>query len=310
MKLKLFWRIKMKKLKRSIYFITFSMLTLSIGLLSCDGGGGGSGGGGQPSGQTTTIRGNLESVVAIAPQNHKPSMLAKIKDFFTLSKTANAQDNQIIVTFVVDGEIVDVVTVEPDGDFEGVVPVSSSGNNVTLVFESDGDEESVVIFVPPVDAVIILVLVNFQEDDVEVADLEFEGPLRCENVSISLVAEQDDDIVIDGNGGPCVLAGNCHLSFDAANVIFQDCGGCFDARGNSVLEVSADHDIVCEADNCAMTRGTSSVSLSADDEINLSCIDARGNSEIVLDAPSCNIGDIVAVGNATVDTSACDNIAF
>jgi hypothetical protein len=308
-KLKLFWRIKMKKLRSSIYFITFSMLTLSIGLLSCDGGGGG--GGGQPSGQTTTIRGNVESMVAMAPQNNKSSMLAKIKDFFTLSKTANAQDNQIIVTFVVDGEVVDVVTVEPDGDFEGVVPVSFSGNNVTLVFESDGDEESVVIFVPPVDAVIILVLVNFQEDDIEVADTEFEGPLRCENATISLVAEQDDDIVIDGNGGPCVLAGNCHLSFDAENVIFQDCGGCFDARGNSVLEVSAVEDISCDAPSeCLIARGTSSINLSAGDEINLSCIDARGTSEVILDAFSCNIGDIAAVGNATVDTSACDNIAF
>jgi hypothetical protein len=300
-KLKLFWRIKMKKLQRTIYFITFSMLTLSIGLLSCDGGGGG-GGGGRPSGQTTTIRGNVESIVAMAPQNNEPSMLAKIKDFFTLSKTANAQDNQIVVTFIVDGQVVDVVTVEPGGDFEGVVPISFSGNTVTLVFESDGDEESVVIFVPPVDAVIIVVLVDFQGNEAEVVDTEFEGPLHCENVTISLVAEQDDDIVINGNGGPCVLAGNCHLSFDAANVIFQDCGGCFDARGNSVLEVFADGDIVCETNDCAITRGTSSVALSAGDEINISCIDARGNSEVILNGASCSIGSIFEVGNATVGT--------
>ncbi len=305
----------MKTLQGNICQIAFLMLTLSIGLLSCDGGGsdgGGGGGGGQPSGQNTTIRGNVESVVAMAPQNNKPSMLAKIKDFFTFSSTANAQDGQITVTFIVGGEVVDVVTVEPDGDFVGVVPISFSGNNVTIVFESEGDEESVVIFVPPVDAVIIVVLVDFQGNDVEVVDSEFEGPLHCENTTISLVADQGQDIVINGNGGPCVLAGNCNLSFDAENVIFEDCGGCFDTRGNSVLEISADEDITCDAvpGQCLITRGTSSVLLSAGDEIILSCIDARGTSEVILDAFTCIIGDIVTVGNASVDTSACDNIGI
>jgi hypothetical protein len=145
-------------------------------------------------------------------------------------------------------------------------------------------------------------------------DTEFEGPLHCENTTISLVADQDQDIVINGNGGPCVLAGNCHLSFDAENVIFEDCGGCFDARGNSDLEVSAAEDITCEAapSECLIARGTSSINLSAGDEINLNCIDARGNSEVILDAFSCiiGIGDISTVGNATVDTSGCANIGI
>jgi hypothetical protein len=304
------WRIVMKNLNRFISISLAFMLVLSVGLMSCDGGGGG--GGGQPSGQTTTIRGNVESIVAMAPRNHEPSLLAKIKDFFTLSKRANAQDNQIVITFIVDGEEVDVVTVEPDGDFQGVVPISFSGNNVTLVFESDGDEESVVIFVPPVDAVVIVVLVNFQDNDAEVVDMEFEGPLRCENATISLLAEEDEDIEIHGNGGACVLtAGNCDLTFDAENVIFQDCNSCFDTRGNSVLEIFADEDIICEgAGDCVISRGTSSASLFAGDEISLDCIDARGNVEITLDALSCIIGDIFTVGNATVDTSGCANIGI
>jgi hypothetical protein len=300
----------MKNLNKFISISTLLMLVLSLCFLSCDGGGGG-GGGGQPSGQRTTIRGNVESVVALAPKNNHESMLARFKDLFALSKSANAQDNQIVVTIEVNGEVVDVVTVDQNGDFEGEAPISVSGNNVTLVFDSDGDEESVVIFVPPVNAVIIFVVVNFQGNEAEVVDTEFEGPLRCENTTISLIADQGQDIVINGNGGPCVLAGNCNLSFDAENVIFEACGGCFDARGNSVLEVSADEDITCDApSDCLIARGTSSINLSAGDEINLSCIDARGNAEVVLDALSCNIGDIVAVGNATVDTSACDNIAF
>lgn len=301
----------MKKLQRSIYLITFLMLTISIGLLSCDGGGGG-GGGGQPSGQTTTIRGNVETIVAAGPQNYQQSLFTKIKDFFTVSKVANAQDSQIVVTFIVDGDVVDVVTVQPDGDFEGEVPISFSGNNVTLVFESGGDEESVIIFVPPVDAVVIVVLVDFQGNEAEVVDTEFEGPLRCENTTISLVADQGQDLVINGHGGPCVLAGNCRLSFDAENVIFGDCGSGFDTRGNSVLEVSAAEDIICEAaSDCLITRGTSSAHLSAGDEIHLNGIDARGNSEVILDAFSCIlVGDISAVGNAAVDTSACDNLGI
>jgi hypothetical protein len=248
----------------------------------------------------------------MAPKTDHPSILARIKDFFALSKSANAQDNQIVVTFLMNGAVVDVVTVDPNGDFEGEVPISFSGNNVTLVFESDGDEESVVIFVPPVDAVIIVVIVDFQGNEAEVVETEFEGPLRCENTTISLVADQGQDIVINGNGGPCVLAGNCHLSFDAENVIFEDCGGCFDARGNSDLEVSAAEDITCGAapSECLIARGTSSINLSAGDEIILNCIDARGNSEVILDAFSCVIGDIVTVGNATVDTSGCDYIGI
>jgi hypothetical protein len=297
-------------------FVSISMplmLVLYVGLASCGGGGGG---GGQPSGQGTTIRGNVENVIAMAPKNNRQSVLARIKDFFALSKTANAQDNQIVVSFVVNGEVEDVVTVNPNGDFEGEVPISVSGNNVTLVFESDGDEESVVIFVPPVDAVILVVVVNFQDNEAEVVDTEFEGPLRCENTTISLVAAQDQDIVINGNGGPCVLAGNCHLSFDAENVIFQDCGGCFDTRGNSVLEVSANEDITCDSapGECLIARGTSSINLSAGheagDEINLNCIDARGDSEVILDAFSCIIGEISPVGNATVDTSGCESLGM
>jgi len=300
----------MKNLNKAISNSLALILVLSVGLMSCDGGGGG-GGGGQPSGQTTTIIGNVESVVAMAPQNNKSSMLAKIKDFFSLSKTANAQDDQIIVTIVVDDQEF-VVPVEPNGDFVAVVPISFSGNNVTLVFESDGDDESIVIFVPPVDAVIIVVLVNFQGNDAEVVELEFEGPLRCENATISLVAEAGEDIEIHGNGGACVLtAGNCDLTFDAENVIFQDCNSCFDTRGNSVLEIFADEDIICEgAGDCVISRGTSSTSLFAGDEISLDCIDARGNVEVTLDALSCIIGDIFTVGNATVDTSGCANIGI
>ncbi len=303
----------MKNLNKFISISTLLMLVLSLCFVSCDGGGGG-GGGGQPSGQRTAIKGNVENVVAIAPKNNHQSILARIKDFFALSKSANAQDNQIVVTILVNGEVVDVVTVNPNGDFEGEAPISVSGNNVTLVFESDGDEESVVIFVPPVDAVIIVVVVDFQDNEAEVVDTEFEGPLRCENTTITLVADQsqDQDIVINGNGGPCVLAGNCHLSFVAENVIFEDCGGCFDARGNSSLEVSAAVDITCgpAPGECLIARGTSSINLSAGGEINLGCIDARGNSEVKLDAISCIIGDISMVGNATVDTSACDNLGI
>jgi hypothetical protein len=300
----------MKILNKLISSSTLLVLVFTLCVGSCDGGGGG--GGGQPSGQTTTIRGNVESTVAMTPPNNAQSFLAKIKDFFNLSKVANAQDGQIVVTFIVNGDVAEVVTVQPDGDFEGQAPISFSGDNVTLVFESDGDEESVVIFVPPVDAVIVVVLVNFQDNEAEVVDTEFEGPLRCENTTISLVADQAQDIVINGNGGPCVLAGNCNLSFDAENVIFEDCGGCFDTRGNSVLEVSAAEDITCEAapSECLIARGTSSTNLSAGGEINLNCIDARGNSEVILDAFSCIIGDISTVGNATVDTSGCDNIGI
>jgi hypothetical protein len=298
----------MKNLNKFISISTLLMLVLSLCFISCDGGGGGGGGGGQPSGQTTTIRGNVESVVAMAPQNNKASMLAKIKDFFTLSKTANAQDDQITVTFIVDGEVVDVVTVEPDGDFVGVVPFSFSGNNVTLVFESDGDEVSVVIFVPPVDAVIIVVIVNFQDDDVEVVDTEFEGPLSCENGTMMLEADPGEEIEIHGNGDACVLtAGNCDLTIHGDNVTFKDCSRCFDTRGNSAIEVFADGDIpdgniVCEASECAISVGTSSATLTAGGEIDIDCIDARGNAEVELNGASCSIDSIVEVGNATVGT--------
>jgi hypothetical protein len=304
------WRIEMKNLNKFISISTLLMLVLSLCFVSCDGGGGGDGGG-QPSGQTTTIRGNVESVVAMAPQNNKASMLAKIKDFFTLSKTANAQDNQIVITFIVNGVEEDEVTVEPDGDFVGVVPISFSGNNVTLVFESDGDEVSVVIFVPPVDAVIIVVLVNFQENEADVVETEFEGPLSCENGTMMLEADPGEDIEIHGNGDACVLtAGNCDLTILGANVIFDDCNRCFDTRGNSVLEVFADVDIVCEASECAISVGTSSAALTAGDEIDINCIDARGTSQVILDAFLCVIGDIITVGNATVDTSACDTLGI
>ena len=301
----------MNNLHKCIANLMLLTLILSLGLLSCDGGGD-EGGGGQPGGQTTTIRGNVESIAAMAPQHNKPSMLARIKDFFTLSNVANAQDNQIVVTFIVNGQVVDIVTVEPDGDFEGVVPISFSGNNVTLVFESDGDEESVVIFVPPVNAVVIVVLINFQTSDAEVVDVQYEGPLRCENATISLVAEEGEDIEFHGNGDACVLtAGNCDLTLDAENVLFHDCNRCFDTRGNSVLNVFADGDIICDGtSDCSISRGTSSALLSAGNEINLNCLDARGTSGVILDGFSCIIGEIVTVGDALVDTSGCDNIGM
>jgi hypothetical protein len=141
----------MKKLPTSMALFLALILAGSISLLSCGGGGGGGQGG------TSTIRGNVADVVAMAPRKEEPSMLTLFKDFFSFSKTANAQGSGvsgITVIALQGGVTVDTSTTDSDGNFI----LTASPGNVTLVFPDF--DASIVIFIPASSVLIIVVVLQ------------------------------------------------------------------------------------------------------------------------------------------------------
>ncbi|MGH7901912.1 MAG: hypothetical protein ACRENZ_09265 [Thermodesulfobacteriota bacterium] len=300
--------------KRFISLLSLLIIVVSMGLLSCDGGGEG---GGQPSGDKTTIRGSVSNVIAMGPADERSStIMAKIKDFLSILKKANAQDgSNIVVTCLVNGSPVQTVDTDADGEFVCEVPISPNGNVVTLNFEMDGESESFVFVVPPgIDVVFLVVILNFPQNDVEATDMEFEGSIRCEDNEIIEINMQDDtEFVLDGDGGDCILtAGNCSVIIHHENITLTGCNTCVDARGNSSVEFLTNNgDIVCEATKeCVISRGTASVMMDAiGGNITLNsdgdnCIRADGTSEMELNSSGdCTIipmDGIIIDGTPTV----------
>ncbi|MCI0454454.1 MAG: hypothetical protein L0Y68_05615 [Candidatus Dadabacteria bacterium] len=261
----------MKKFPKNISLFLALTLVISITLLSCGGGGGG--GGGQAGG-TSTINGNVADVVAMAPRKEEPSMLTLFKDFFSFSKTANAQGSGvsgITVIALQGGVTVDTSTTDSDGNF--ILTVSPG--NVTLVFPDF--DASIVIFVPA--SIVLIIVVVLQPDEVIVEEMEIDGTINCETGFIEIVKEDDVDLVIDGEGGDCIrVGGNCTLNIDPENIILTDCERCIRAEGGAeVTLATTDGDIICDASG----DGISTV----------------GNATVILDASGSGDIDISAGGN-------------
>jgi len=288
--------------------------------LGCGGGDGDGGGGGQ-NGETTQINGRISNVVAMTESNDKSIKYSKIMDMLNFIKEAKAQDG-IMVTAIIDGVVVDTDTTDPDGSF-ALSFLLDSAENVTLLFDIDGTEVSISILVREGSIIEIVVAIDLNEppgDEVDIVDLaEAVGPVRCENGTLEITKELDEDIIIDGGGEDCIrTAGNCDLIIDPEDIILTNCQRCIDARGTSRVTLQTfDGDIFCDAfEDGFRSRGNAEIIIDAIGNIDILANDsgarADGNSTISFFADACifDTGEETfdEQGNANIDPEGCGEI--
>jgi hypothetical protein len=305
---------------------TILLTILSLTVCGCDGGGDG-----QPRGEATTIRGRVADIVTAMNQiEERPSVLSNIKDFLSISKRATAQTfDNIVVTCIADGAVAETTT-NADGEFVCVVPDSPDGNSMTVNFRVDGEELSIVLLNPQgINAVIVVVILDLQGNEVVVEEMVFSGTLSCDDNETKNIAIEggDTELMIMGEGEDCIrTTGNCSVIIEHDNVTLNNCERCIDARGESRVSIVADNldddgVITCDADaECIRARGNASVDINAFntfggisfDSNGENCIRAQGTSAIELNFFDDNctvIGDIRIDGNPDVNgTENCDVI--
>jgi hypothetical protein len=245
----------------------------------------------------------------------KSIKFADVIEMLSLIKEAKAQGS-ITVTAIIDGVTVDTTVTDPDGSFT-LSFLLDGAQNVTLLFDIDGTIVSISITVQEgsiLDIVIIIDLNAPPGDEVEIVELE--GPIRCENGTLEITKNPDEDLVIDGGGEDCIrTAGNCNLIIDPENIILTNCENCVDARGTSDVTLETfDGDIFCDAFGDGIkTVGDATVFLDVNGDIDVSAGEngakADGNSVISFAADACifNSGEDTfdTNGNATINTDGC-----
>jgi hypothetical protein len=308
----------MKRLPKNIALLLALTSATLITLLSCGGGGGG---GGQASGKTSTIRGHVAGVsTALAPMGESSSMLARLKEFISFPKTANAQGSEcvgITVTAQQGGNTIATTTTDSGCNFQLAV----SPGNVTLIFITSTLPNSVsTVVVVPANSVVIIVVILQPTQVVVQQNQLVHPPISCETGTVNVTKETGTDFVVDGGGEACISAkGNCAVNLDPENIVLQNCGQCIDARGTAQVSLTAnDGSISCDAgENGINTVGNAVVNLSASDTVTINSgqngIQAVGNSSVnIIGTVGCTIqGGEKAIqqqGNATVNTDGCNLI--
>ncbi len=303
----------------------FLMLTLAafIVLLGCGGDGGGGGG------QTSTIRGTVSGVTAMVPIKEKPSMLAQLGGFFSLSRAASAQGSGVAGIKVIaqeNGKDVDDDVTDSNGNFTLNVPPG----NVTLVFNNFNTSTTVIA---PEGGTLIIV-VALQPNQVVVQDMEIQGTIRCETGDVSFA---QTSLTINGEGGDCIsIQGNCSITVPG-DITLTNCQRCINAGGGAnltlgVISCDANGDGIDTAGNAGISisgngivtisargngisaTGTSEISMGVNGGISVTGmqdgIKAQGNSQVTLNpVGQCTVGGrnnpVQIDGNATVNTGSC-----
>jgi hypothetical protein len=182
--------------------------------------------------------------MSLGPAGKKSYMLAKIKDFFAISKSANAQASPVSDIMVValdhDDNVLDDDITGPDGSFQ----LSVSGGDVTLVFATPDFEVSTTIFVPADGTVnIIVVLQPGQVEEVKV-DFNGDGGNGDEDfVCTDVVGAITVDNLVVPDGQTCTLngtrvQGNVFVLTDATlNAGGVDVEGNIQAEGADAVNV-------------------------------------------------------------------------
>ncbi len=309
-------RINMKNIWEVLLVLTIA-LAPSLTHLSCSSDGGGTG----QNSQTTNISGRVTNVVAMMEERDNSYDLAKLIELLSFIGEAKAQGG-IPVSVMVEGVTVATDVTDAMGNFFLSFTLQSA-QNVTLIFEVDGTVVSITVFVQQGSILEIIVTINLnapEGEEVEVIDLtEAEGPIRCENGTLEITEEVDEDLIIDGRGEDCIrTAGNCELIIEAENIVLTNCQRCIDARGTSQVTLGTfDGHVFCDASEDGFRiRGTADVLLEIIGDLDVSAFGhgARGDGDSTISffADKCIFDtgeDIFDVnGNALMDTEGCGEI--
>ena len=266
-----------------------------------------------PASDTSTVQGNVSRVVTARGDENVQTRQAKLWwQFFSLVRTAHAQGGDlsgIVVTAILDGEVVDETTTDSTGQFTLNVP----GGDLVIKFVTDSFEATMALTVPKDTALTLTVSLqpNDTEEPVVIEHMDVvHKPIRC--TSDTVVLEGSEDIKIDGGGHACIHAnGNCsiHTAFsEPADILLTNCSDCIRAEGNADVDLITLGAIHCEdaLENGLWTRGKASVSLDAGETVQVSAtadgINAGGTSVVSLVAQGMmNEAEDVSDDDVTTD---------
>lgn len=205
----------MKKSIRGIFFLALIMVA-SLTLLSCD-----EGNEARDRGQTI-IDGKVVVEDSSASRSvGKSSILARLKDFFSLVKSAYAQPVVIQVTAFQDGAEVDSDTADAEGNFQLTIP---EGGIVTLRFETGTFTVNEQIGVTP-NSEVTLDISLVSSSEFEFNTFEILSPrIRVRELENFDFEEERANFIIDGGGEDCILAtGSSEVGIKAADISLTNC---------------------------------------------------------------------------------------
>jgi len=276
-----------------VSIVLLVILTVSIGLLSC--GGEDSSDSSSAIKETSRIVGTVEELLMSSVPEKNQSLLADVKDLFSVVVTANAQDGElcgIVVKAIQNGEVVATGETNCDGIFElNDVPEGST----TLMFETDLFTNSVIINVPAGGTLDIKVSLDGDENtEVTVNEINITtGPVICEDGVLNIGNDDINELNIIGNGGSCVdIPGSCDVSIIAQNVNLKECNVCISASNGAFVSVTATEEFDCNADEIG--------------------INSNGDSDVIISGDKCTIESgefqIVEEEGGVVDTENCEDV--
>ena len=296
-----------------------SFLFIPLLIVSIIGGCGGSGDSGSSSSTRDMImvEGTIADVVANAKKSEKSHFFTSIFNFFkptldAIAQTDDPDDLSGITVQAIDTEglIVGEAVSDPNGNFSIEIPCDEP---VSLLFLLDDSTIEIggLNFPCPADSagstVFITVTLDLNDDGGDIEIEEENDPsaavLGCSgNDDVDI---DDEDVIIDGEGGPCIITtGDCQLSIDNSVVSLVGCSTCIDARGDSSVDIDT-ASFECVADDTGIRSvGNSSVDIDVDSneiddeftdlliEAGIVAVDARGNSDIDLEADDEDSDDV------------------
>lgn len=211
--------------------------------------------------QSTEIRGIVTQVVEAMNNTGAPSArFARLKEFFTLVRTAHAQTPGvagIVVTVLLDGVTLDTDETDEAGNFV----LNVAAGSLVLTFTAENFSVSLNLTVASNSSVTLEVSLHpSQATEVVIEAMETlqsnpEGLVFCEHGTLTIAAEQvngtQSDIELDGGGGEVCMRteSGCRITTQegmTANIIMSNCQQCIRAESESEISLITAGSIICD----------------------------------------------------------------
>jgi hypothetical protein len=227
----------------------------------------------------------------------------------------NVQNTSATVEAIVNGQVVDSVDTDANGNYR--LRVSNNADRVQLRFVTNTfPEVAIVIQLTPDSEVIFDV--SIEPGDITILNWQVtQERLKLSGDKIITYNEPEADFTINGSGKDCIrMKGSTVIDISARNITVVDCGEGIITEGSSNLMFGAVENInITARSNGIRSKNDSSVFLSSDNGIFISSntengIRSTGTSEVILDPQvTCTIfgsNNAISAGfTASIDPNGC-----
>ena len=271
--------------------IIFSFL-ISFTLIGCDSGS--DSGSGSSSADGFAI-GRVDFAAVVMNKTAERTILAKLKNFFSLTETANAQGG-ITVNVIQDGAVVETTVTDSEGNFT----IATTGD-ITLEFVTSEGTFSTDLTLPDNNVTTISVTLDTSDMSVSIDDIS--PGIDCEEGGMINIAM---DVIINGQGETCIeTEGNCSVNLTGSSVILQNCDSCIEAEDSSSVIITGE-EFSCDSsedgieaeDDAVIDISSQVLSINSGEDD----IDSEDDTTIVISSDDCSIdGDVVEFDDSSIE---------